>query len=118
MKMRPDGGRLMASRRVRIPGIIRRNRRKASIIGLLHRSGTPDGLESAKKTPQVAPVGVGPPACRLSPIRTVIFAEIGQTPIWLMYNPPHCNRDSTPTQPGYVIDDGPRNEAPGDADCR
>src|SRR5882762_2052397 len=95
MKMRPDGGRLMASRRVRIPGIIRRNRRKASIIGLLHGSGTPEGLESAKKTPQVAPVGVGPPACRLSPIRTVIFAEIGQTPVWLMYNPPHCNRDST-----------------------
>jgi hypothetical protein len=48
--------------------IIRRNLRKASIIGLLHRSGTPEGLESVKKTPQVAPVGTGPiqvGCCRL-----------------------------------------------------
>src|SRR5258708_6748161 len=27
------------------------------------------------------------------------------------------NSDPTSTRPGYVIDDGPRNEAPGDADC-
>src|ERR1700682_1393560 len=119
MKMRPDGGSLMACTRVRMPRIIRRNCRKASIVGLLHKSRTPDGLESVKKTPQVASVVMGPPACRRSPIRTVISAEIGPTRVWLMYNPPHFNRDSTTsTRPGYVIDDGPRNEAPGDADCR
>src|SRR5450755_3837444 len=109
----------MTCTRVRMPGIIRRNCRKASIMGLLHRSRAPDGLESVKKTPQVAPVVMGPPACRQSPIRTVISAEIGPTRVWLMYNPPRFNNDSTTsTRPGYVIDDGPRNEAPGDADCR
>src|SRR6202171_5439620 len=114
MKMRPDGGSLMACTRVRIPGIIRRNRRKASIIGLLHRSRTPDGLESVKKTPQVAPVVMGPPACRRLPIRTVISAEIGPTRVWLMYNPPHFNRDSTTSnRPGYVIEDGTRTATPG-----
>jgi hypothetical protein len=40
--------------------IIRRNLRTASIIGLLHGFETPDGLESVKKTPQVAAVGTGP----------------------------------------------------------
>src|SRR6266403_1425786 len=60
MKMRPDGG--MALRwpaQGCVSWIIRRNLRKPSIIGLLHWSGTPDGLESVKKTPQVDGVGMG-----------------------------------------------------------
>src|SRR6202022_997326 len=31
--------------------------------------------------------------------------------------PAHFNSDPISIRPGYVIDDGPRNEAPGDADC-
>src|SRR4029077_7696908 len=66
-------------------------------LPLDHRTLPPgqDGLESVKKTLQVAWVGTGLPARR----------------------PPMQPRPKTSTQPGYVIDDGPRNETPGDADC-
>jgi hypothetical protein len=59
---------LTAGKLACVSPIIRRNLRKASIMGLLHWSETPDGLESVKKTPQVAQVGMGPiqvGCCRL-----------------------------------------------------
>src|SRR5229473_569194 len=118
MKMRPDGGRPMASTRVCILGllgeIVARRQSLDFCTGPEHRMA----LKVSRKPLKLHRLAWGP-ACRLSPIRTVISTEIGPTRVRLMYNPPRLNRDSTtPTRPGYVIDDGPRNEAPGDADCR
>src|SRR5882762_4882507 len=84
-----------------------------------------DGLESVKKTEQVA--GVGRPiqvgCCRPG-------GDICRTRVTLRsvdMAPAHFNSNSTSTRHrlarlclarlGYVIDDGPRDEAPGDADC-
>ena len=81
-----------------LSGIIRRILRTASMTGIrtIGRGGRhQDGLESVKKTLQVVWVGTGLPLHRL----------------------PCSTKTTTSTRPGYVIDDGPRNEAPGDADC-
>src|SRR6201996_2421381 len=51
------------------------------------------GLESVKKTPQVGTVG------KVAPCLSVAL------------------RPGASTRSGYVIDDGPRNETPGDAGC-
>src|SRR5580698_8500330 len=64
----------------------------------------PDGLESVKKTDQVAAHGVNPPVRAVR--RPPLFTERPTIP-----------RRLGLASSGYVIDDGPRNEAPGDAGC-
>src|SRR5229473_8135213 len=93
MKMRPDGGAAYGQHEGMYLGIIRRNRRKASIIGLLHGSGTPDGLESVKKTPQVAPVGVGPRMSAIADPDCDIYRNRA--------NPRSVDVQPAPTQPRF-----------------
>src|SRR3954467_4472697 len=45
------------------------------------------------------------------------FKLCGLAGAYLRAGRPIQQDHNTSTRPGYVIDDGPRNEAPGDADC-
>ena len=119
--MRPDGGR---RRTAAFEGIIRRILRNASMTGWTFRpavhlapreavaEGAPrNGLESVKKTHQVAGGWHG-----LSfPAR--LFSSGPTTSSRLGFNETLALTGRGLTRPGYVIDDGPRNEAPRDADC-
>src|ERR1700680_16042 len=74
MKLRPDGRK--APGPTQLEGIIRRNLRNASMTGsgpaaTVHNAT--DGLESVKKTHQVAPVGTGAIPGRRLPVRAAIF---------------------------------------------
>src|SRR5204862_2797682 len=91
-------------------GIIRRNLRKASMTapGRPTSGSQPagtggSGLESVKKTQQVA--------ARRSPTKGAPDPTTSTHPRFNQTFQPHVFK------PGYVSDDGPRNKAPGHADC-
>src|SRR6188472_3205951 len=93
-----------------IDGSIRRILRNASMTSLLRMPrwfGGRYGLESVKKTNQIA--GVGPPPGSL------LQRPDGSTRHQL--NRFRVQRDLNSTRLGYVIDGGPGNEAPRHAPC-
>ncbi len=105
-------------------GIIRRNLRNASMTGLSRAGGQAcsehgDGLESVKK-PIKLRVGSHPglKASRKAQSVAAGLARRTGDPILPDFSLTATRpaKPSRVTRLGYAIDDGPRNEAPGDAD--